>query len=269
MEVRLGFCLVPWRLEGHGSVQGCSWDSGRRSLCFWGARRASIGHGLFRFVRSSAQVESSESDMSGQGRVGVVSLRGGDDVGTMRTILSLIVFGIYFCAALLLTRRLLFFEMEVFQKVYIMALAMILPDLARFSFVEIGHGASSSRAGSQSEVQKQARLPTVKWPVLLTNFAKILGFYLAALYSPTIGAVVTMASQVIFNILVHVGKISPRPYVMRTNNRVAIIILECISLSMAVCSSFSLYPMTAATTFFSIVLAYWLSKYDIDLLFPV
>ncbi|KAJ8903403.1 hypothetical protein NDN08_004511 [Rhodosorus marinus] len=188
----------------------------------------------------------------------------------VQTAKNLIVFFLYLLAAFLLARRLIYIEPMAQESIIAIALAMILPDLARFSFVMVGkpQGAQRIASGESGALARESDLAE-RILLFLTNAVKLAGFFVASKLMPSQGALLVMGSEVVFNIFVHLGVISAAPYQFRSTNRISIILMDITGFVLLSCCRRGIAPLATATVFFSMVVAYWLSKYDIDLLPPM
>uniref|UniRef100_A0A7S2ZY99 Uncharacterized protein n=1 Tax=Rhodosorus marinus TaxID=101924 RepID=A0A7S2ZY99_9RHOD len=187
-----------------------------------------------------------------------------------QTVKNLFVFFLYLLAAFLLARRLIYIEPMTQESIIAIALAMILPDLARFSFVMVGKPQGPQRVASgESGAFARKSGPVERILLFLTNAVKLAGFFVASKLMPSQGALLVMGSEVVFNFFVHLGVISAAPYQLRSTNRTSIILMNISGFVLVSCCIRGIAPLATATLFFSMVVTYWLSRYDIDLLPPL
>jgi len=178
---------------------------------------------------------------------------------------ALTMFVAYFGALISVVRRAAMEATLPHERIILMGIAVILPDLARFSFTGMALSASSLKLATGQDtnapgdvVSKHSGLCT------LTTLVKLAGYYLAAYSKITVGAFVVVFGQFLVNWFIQLRFVKGTMFQLKRQDRSGVLFLEVLSLGLLAASYFGVYPIMSAAFFLSLVTVYWLAKYDIQ-----
>mmetsp|Transcript_6664 Transcript_6664/g.17925 ORF Transcript_6664/g.17925 Transcript_6664/m.17925 type:complete len:307 (-) Transcript_6664:2052-2972(-) len=180
---------------------------------------------------------------------------------------SFALFSLYFTALMLIVRRSVMAATLPFERILLASLAIILPDLARYSFADLSRNITVLRRARNPDNIEEEMFPYHVRLVTLTTLLKVVGFFTAGLAGISTGAVIVCASQVVFNSLVTLRWVNGSLFLMRREDRAPVLLLDTVACGLCLCCGFGVAPQMCAAVFLAIVCLYWLSKYDIDVIF--
>eukprot|EP00186_Timspurckia_oligopyrenoides_P003188 CAMPEP_0182446748 /NCGR_PEP_ID=MMETSP1172-20130603/5619_1 /TAXON_ID=708627 /ORGANISM="Timspurckia oligopyrenoides, Strain CCMP3278" /LENGTH=286 /DNA_ID=CAMNT_0024642783 /DNA_START=124 /DNA_END=984 /DNA_ORIENTATION=+ len=173
----------------------------------------------------------------------------------------------YFLALMLMVRRSVMAATLPHERVLLVSLGVILPDLARYSFADLSWTIERLKSSKNPEHVPETEYPYHVRLVAVTTIMKLFGFFVAGLSGISQGAFIVSASQVMFNSMVHLRHVNQSVFLMRNSDRTPILFVDIAASVLSLACVFGLFPIFCASIFMAMVCLYWLSKYDVQLVF--
>uniref|UniRef100_A0A7S0T7D9 Uncharacterized protein n=1 Tax=Erythrolobus madagascarensis TaxID=708628 RepID=A0A7S0T7D9_9RHOD len=180
-------------------------------------------------------------------------------------LFNIALFSAFFASLMGIVRRA---AMEItlpHERIILVALAVILPDLARFSFTSLTNSPQALQKASNPEHVSQDDFPQHYKTCLFSTAVKLAGYVTAAVAKVTVGAFLVVLGQLIVNSMVQLKVVNGTIFTLKQKDRKGVILLELLSLIMLGSASFGYFPIMSSALFLSLVTVYWLAKYDVDL----
>mmetsp|Transcript_31960 Transcript_31960/g.48191 ORF Transcript_31960/g.48191 Transcript_31960/m.48191 type:complete len:266 (+) Transcript_31960:2-799(+) len=185
--------------------------------------------------------------------------------GWKRQVGNFALFGSFFGALVTIVQRAAAETTLPHERIILLALAVILPDLARFSFSALTDSPSALRKARNPENITAEDFPRHALVCWLSTLFKLVGFYVAGTWKVAIGAFIAVFGQLLVNAFVQLRVINGTIFKLRRQDRTGVLLLEILSLGLVASSYLGVYPIMSAALFLSVVTVYWLAKYDVDL----
>eukprot|EP00182_Erythrolobus_australicus_P004123 CAMPEP_0185830130 /NCGR_PEP_ID=MMETSP1353-20130828/638_1 /TAXON_ID=1077150 /ORGANISM="Erythrolobus australicus, Strain CCMP3124" /LENGTH=271 /DNA_ID=CAMNT_0028527991 /DNA_START=433 /DNA_END=1248 /DNA_ORIENTATION=+ len=261
-------CEMPCGFVGHASVAQAVLLRGAPSRCF-----VSDARPLREVARLSCR-STARHARTGQPATAVAmnvenfstsSPAQKEPVSVLGALFNLTLFASYFGALMAIVRRAALEATLPHERIILVALAVILPDLARFSFTSLTDSPRALQKARNPQHVEEDGFPRHYASCLVSTGVKLAGFVVAAVSRVTIGAFLVVLGQLIVNSMVQLRVVNGTIFKLRRQDRTGVILLELLSLAMLACASFGQFPIMSSALFLSLVTVYWLAKYDVDL----
>ena len=217
-----------------------------------------------------SEVENANLAPESSGPVELASrvVQNADSLGVFR---SFFLFAFYFAALLFLVRRSIMAATLPFERILLSALAITLPDLARYSFADLSRNiaALQNKSALQSSPAGNGakdRFPMHVGLVAVTTCMNIAGFLCSGIGRISSGAIMVALARFLFDAAVQLRWVNGSILPIRLKDRIPALLLDSVVLALTLCCHLGLAPIACASCFLLIVCSYHLSKYDIELL---
>ncbi|KAA8498085.1 hypothetical protein FVE85_5670 [Porphyridium purpureum] len=214
-----------------------------------------------------AQADQAASEVSNAVSADAASSKGAQQAPLKRAAVlrNFLLFAFYFVALMGVVGRATMEKSLPHERIILVALAVILPDLARFSFVGMSISPNALRKARNPNNVDAELFPRHYALCTLTTSLKLIGFYLAAFLNVPLGAFVVILGQCVVNGFIQLRLVNGKLFQLRRQDRSGALLMELVMLVMLACVSFNQFPIMMASLFLSMATAYWLGKYDCQL----